>query len=49
MSGKKIKIKQQAARIVNVTGPVKIRDGKVFDQAGRLVARVGIDLTEDDE
>lgn len=49
MSGKKIKIKQQAARIVNVTGPVKIRGSKAFNAAGEVVARVGIDLTEDDE
>lgn len=42
-------ITQQAAHIVTVDGPVKIRGSKAFNAAGEVVARVGIDLTEDDE
>lgn len=45
----KPKIKQQAQRIVTVDGPVTIRGSHAYDAAGNRVARVGIDLTEDDD
>lgn len=43
------RIKQQAKRIVDITGPVTIRGIHAYDAAGNRVARVGIDLSEDDE
>lgn len=43
------RIKQQAKRIVDITGPVTIRGSKAFNAAGEVVARVGIDLGEDDD
>ena len=39
------RIKQQAARIVNITGPVTIRGTEVMNEAGEVVAHVGVTLS----
>lgn len=44
----KPKIRQQARRIVNVDGPVTICGSTVFNTAGEVVARVGIDQDDDE-
>lgn len=40
-----VKITQKAQHVVTVTGPVKIRGTEVMNEAGEVVARVGITLS----
>ncbi|MEU0517353.1 hypothetical protein [Streptosporangium sp. NPDC006007] len=40
-----MKITQKAQHVVTVTGPVTIRGTEVMNEAGEVVARVGITLS----